>query len=189
MIGPEHSKYSNSTKRAWFYPETQEKICAKCALKLSIAEFFKHKQTKDGFHSWCKQCCKKGNDRSREKKYSSFDGRIPTFLASCRKSAKKRNHICSITSKDLQNAWEAQGGICVYTGWAMTTQPNFPTSVSIERIDSKQGYTTENTVLVCNIVNRMKSDFSGKLFYSVCRAVVGHLGDDSGELGVDFCKE
>jgi len=71
----------------------------------------------------------------------------------------------------------------------MTTQPNSPTSVSIERIDSKQGYTAENTVLVCNIVNRMKSDFSGKLFYSVCRAVIGHLGDDNGELGVDFYKE
>jgi len=81
MIGPERSKYSNSTKRAWFYPETQEKICAKCESKLSITEFFKHKQTKDGFHSWCKQCCKKGNDRSREKKYSSFNGRSRLRIA------------------------------------------------------------------------------------------------------------
>ena len=71
----------------------------------------------------------------------------------------------------------------------MTTQANCPTTVSVERIDSKQGYTKENTVLVCNVVNRMKSNFSGELFYFVCQAVVSHLGDGNGELAVDFDKQ
>lgn len=189
MNCPERSKYANKTKRAWFYPETQEKICAKCKTKFSIIEFFKHKQTKDGFHSWCKHCCKQGNARSKEKKYSSFEGRIATFLTSCRKSAEKRKQTCSITANDLKQAWEAQSGICVYTGWAMTTQANCATTVSVERIDSKQGYTKENTVLVCNAVNRMKSNFSGEFFYSVCQAVVSHIGDGNGELAVDFVKQ
>jgi hypothetical protein len=187
--GPECSKYANSTKKAWFFPDTQEKICAKCDTKTHVSNFFKHHQTKDGYHSWCKKCCKKGNNLSRAKKYSSFEGRIATFLSTCRKSAEKRKQICSITADDLKQAWEAQSGICVYTGWAMTTQANCPTTVSVERIDSKQGYTKENTALVCNAVNRMKSNFSGEFFYSVCQAVVTHLGDNNGELAVDFVKQ
>jgi len=71
----------------------------------------------------------------------------------------------------------------------MTTQVNCPTTVSVERIDSKQGYTKENTVLVCIAVNRMKSNFSGEFFYFVCQAVVAHLGDNNGELAVDFVKQ
>lgn len=61
-----------------------------------------------------------------------------------------------------------------------------PYSVSVERIDSSLGYTKENTVLVCNAINRMKSNFEAELFYEMCKGVVGHLGDDSGNLKVQF---
>jgi hypothetical protein len=186
--GPERSKYANNTKRAWYYPDTQEKVCAKCGVKTHINNFFKHKQTKDGYHSWCKSCCKEGNQRSRTKKYSSFEGRVSTFLSSCRKNAEKRKHECSITAKNLTDAWQTQNGICAYTGFEMTTAPGRYNSVSVERINNSIGYTAENTILVCNIVNRMKSDIPGEVFFDVCRAVVRHLGDLDGNLDVDFCK-
>jgi hypothetical protein len=185
---PERSKYANRTKRAWYYPETQEKICAKCAIKTSVVNFFKHNQTKDGYHSWCKQCCKKGNEKSRAKKYSTFEGRITTLLRCCRISAIKRKQECTITSEDLVNAWQKQGGICVYTGYEMTTAPSQYNSVSVERVDNSIGYTAENTVLVCNIVNRMKSDIPGEIFFDICLAVVRHLGNANGDLDVDFSK-
>ena len=70
----------------------------------------------------------------------------------------------------------------------MTTAPGQYTSVSVERIDNSIGYTAANTILVCNIVNRMKSDIPGEVFFDVCRAVVQHLGDPDGNLDVDFCK-
>lgn len=186
---PELSKYSNRTKRAWFFPETQEKICAKCGKMSHVENFFKHGQTKDGYHSWCKSCCKEGNLRSRLKRYSTFEGRVSTFLSTCRHSSIKRGQECTITREDLMNAWEQQGGICVYTGLEMTTAPNENHSVSVERIDNEVGYTPENTVLVCNIVNQMKSNIPGEVFYEFCRLVVEHLGDESGRLDVDFRKE
>lgn len=185
---PEQSKYANSTKRAWFFPDTQEKICAKCGIRSHVSNFFKHRQTKDGFHSWCKSCCKEGNKQSRAKKYSTFEGRVPTFLTSCRKSAKSRGHVCTITAENLLDAWQAQDGICAYTGRQMTTAAGEYNSVSVERIDNAIGYTAENTILVCNIVNRMKSDIAGKTFFEVCKDVVKHLGDADGNLDVDFCK-
>jgi hypothetical protein len=70
----------------------------------------------------------------------------------------------------------------------MTTAPGKYNSVSVERINNSIGYTAENTILVCNIVNRMKSDIPGEVFFDVCRAVVRHLGDLDGNLDVDFCK-
>jgi len=85
--------------------------------------------------------------------------------------------------------WETQGGVCVYTGLEMELQPNTLLSVSVERIDSKIGYTSENTVLCCNVVNRMKSDLDGQTFFDVCKAVTMWLSDDKTNLDVEFVKD
>lgn len=84
--------------------------------------------------------------------------------------------------------WESQGGKCAYTFFDLDTQPKKPYSVSVERIDSKIGYTKQNTILVCNAINRMKSNFEPALFYEMCRAVVATLGDEQGNLIVEFKK-
>ena len=165
------SKYANSFKKAFFFPETNEKICSKCGQKKTIRKFYKHKETQDGFHSWCKDCCKLGNQKSIKKKYSTFEGRIPTFLRSCSESAKKRGHECTITAEDLLMIWEEQKGKCKYSGIPMTTQPSKMNSVSVERVDSDNGYTKENTVLVCNHINRMKSDLELEQFIYLCSEV------------------
>lgn len=168
------SKYSNLTKKAYFFPETNEKICAKCGSKKHTDHFFKHNQTQDGFHSWCKDCCHLGNKKSIRKKYSSFEGRIPTFLNSCRVSAQKRGQECTITYDDLLELWNNQSGKCFYTAIKMTTQPASHYSVSVERIDSSIGYVKENVVLICHVINRMKSDLDIETFQKMCRAITVH---------------
>ena len=178
----------NKTKRAFYYPEDNTKTCSKCNGRFSVELFYKHNQTADGWHSWCKPCCKAGNLRSVQKKYATFDGRIATFLTSCRKSARLRGQEFSLTAADLKKAWELQIGLCAYTGIAMTTQPNLPHSVSVERVDNTVGYTESNTILVCRAVNAMKSDLDAKLFYDMCKSVVNWLGDEENELAVEFAK-
>jgi len=178
----------NNRKRAFYDPETGTKSCSKCNNRFPVVNFYKHNQTQDGWHSWCKSCCKAGNKRSAEKKYSTFDGRIRTFLQTCAVSAKKRQQEFSLTAQILRNAWESQHGLCAYTGIEMTTQPNMPHSVSVERVDNDIGYTKENTVLVCKAINAMKSDLDAKLFYDMCKSVVNWLGDEHRELAVEFSK-
>lgn len=46
-------------------------------------------------------------------------------------------------------------------------QPN----VSVDRIDSKKGYTRDNVQLVCMAINQMKSDLDNNTFYNLCKAV------------------
>lgn len=177
------SKYTpKSTKKAFYFPKTDTKICSKCGVEKPSSQFYKHNQTKDGFHSWCKACCKTGNEKSLAKKYSTFEGRLTTLLRTCNTSAKSRNQECTLTRDDLIECWEKQEHVCAYTGIELTTQPALYNSVSVERIDSSVGYTPENTILVCNYINRMKSNFDYKIFYDLCKAVTEWLTDETGQM-------
>jgi len=166
------SEFSNSLKKAYFFPDTNEKICAKCDKKFHISNFFRHSATQDGFHSWCKSCCKDGNQKSRQKKYATFEGRITTLLNTCKKSSISRgNQEMSLTRENLLDMWNNQNHKCYYSNVEMNTQPNLFNSVSIERINSSIGYTKDNCVLVCNVVNRMKSDIELNVFIKMCKEI------------------
>jgi hypothetical protein len=70
----------------------------------------------------------------------------------------------------------------------MTLEASKHNTVSIERIDSSKGYTVYNTVLVCQAINRMKSDFKLEDFYYLCKDVCIFLGNESLSLNVGAYK-
>ena len=70
----------------------------------------------------------------------------------------------------------------------MTLEAGKLNTVSIERINSATGYTVDNTILVCQAINRMKSDFELEDFYNLCRDVVDFMGDESLNLDVGAYK-
>ena len=70
----------------------------------------------------------------------------------------------------------------------MTLESGNLNTVSIERIDSSVGYTPENTILVCQAINRMKSDFPLNSFYELCADVARFLGDEEISLAVGAYK-
>jgi hypothetical protein len=164
------------------------KTCFRCKEAKPTTLFFKHAQTNDGFHSWCKICCKEGNDRSRVKLNSTIEGRAKVFLFNAKRAALKRNQEFSLTVEDITKCWMEQRFTCAYTGRKMTLESGKLNTVSIERIDSSIGYTPENTVLVCQAINRMKSDFMFHDFYELCRDVVEFLGDENLNLEVGAYK-
>jgi hypothetical protein len=164
------------------------KVCFKCKEESSYEFFFKHNQTSDGYHSWCKKCCTEGNIKSRNKQNSTIEGRARVFLLNAKKSAAKRNQEFSLTIKDIADCWNEQQEICAYSGRKMTLFPSQLNTVSIERINSSVGYTKDNTILVCHAVNRMKSNFEFDDFYNFCKDVAIFLGDDDLELNVGAYK-
>ena len=164
------------------------KTCFRCKESKAEGFFFRHKQTADGLHSWCKQCCQAGNARARAKKDSTIEGKAITFWRNARKSAEKRKQAFEITLLDIVDCWNKQQQICAYSGRKMTLVSNQLNTVSIERIDSKIGYTPENTILVCQAVNRMKSNFGYEDFYELCRDVAMFLGDENLQLAVGDSK-
>ena len=110
------------------------------------------------------------------------------FLGNAKKSAAKRGQVFALTVADIVNCWNDQWGVCAYSGRQMTLDAGHLHTVSIERIDSAIGYTAANTILVCQAINRMKSDFSFEDFYALCSDVADFLGDDCKKLAVGGYK-
>lgn len=164
------------------------KTCFCCKETKDFSLFFKHNQTHDGLHSWCKSCCKQGNAKSRDKVNSKIETRAKVFLRNAKNSAKKRNQEFSLEINDVVGFWNDQQMICAYSGLEMTLEAGKLNTVSIERIDSDIGYTKDNTILVCQAINRMKSDFSYQDFYMLCQSVAKFLGDDELKLAVGAYK-
>ena len=164
------------------------KTCFKCKTDKPQSLFFKHDQTPDGLHSWCKDCCAAGSVISRAKQNSTIEGRAKVFLRNAKNSAIKRQQVFALTIDDIVRCWEEQHGVCAYSGRQMTLDAGQLETVSIERIDSAVGYTPENTILVCQAINRMKSDFGFDDFYNLCRDVANFLGDDELKLAVGDYK-
>jgi hypothetical protein len=164
------------------------KTCFKCKETKPLTLFFKHHQTSDGYHSWCKNCCREGNERSRQKLNSTIEGRARVFLQNAKKSAAKRQQPFDLTVADIVECWQQQDEICAYSGRQMTLKAGHLNTVSIERIDSTVGYTRENTILVCQAINRMKSDFSLADFHALCADVAKFLGDNDFILEVGAYK-
>ena len=164
------------------------KTCFKCKESKPLVLYFKHSLTVDGYHSWCKNCCTAGNIRSRTKLNLTIEGRAKVFLQNARKSAAKRQQAFNLTVSDVVVCWNSQKTVCAYSGRKMTLEAGHLNTVSIERIDNAVGYTPENTILVCQAINRMKSDFGFEDFYTLCLDVANFLGNDKLELAVGAYK-
>lgn len=69
--------------------------------------------------------------------------------------------------------FERQSGRCFYTGVKLNfgPEPHNPLYPSIDRVDSKIGYTLSNTALCAWWVNRAKSLYSVEMFESLLQSV------------------
>lgn len=164
------------------------KICFCCKSEKTFDLFFKSKNTSDGYHSWCKICCNKGNIASRKKINLTIQGRAKIFLQNAQKSATKRKQQFELTIQDIVDCWNNQSELCAYSGRKMNLEAGYLETVSIERIDSSVGYTVSNTILVCQAINRMKSDFELNEFFDLCKDVALFLSDDEMKISVKAYK-
>lgn len=80
------------------------------------------------------------------------------------------------TVKNVVAIWEAQKGLCALSGVTMTWGKGAycPTSLSIDRIDSKKGYTKDNIRLLCYAVNAMKGVWGDEHVVEIARGIVAH---------------
>ena len=107
---------------------------------------------------------------------NSFMGRLATLVKGAKASSKveHRNLEFLITRDDLLAQWQKQEGICVYTGWNMSTMTKDIRLVSIERINGDQGYVKQNILLVCWCANRARNTMLRLDFIAMCHAIASH---------------
>ena len=159
-----------------------KKECSKCKIYKSLEEFPKSNRTWDKLNAYCNDC---ERARSREKnirlKSESPEKWISHKMYSWKRSSRIRGRKLDfkVTKKDLIEIYHNQRGICPLSKVKMTYKAGvggLPTNLSIDRINSKKGYTKKNTRFVCHIINILRLDLSDMQFLNLCKKIVSYGG-------------
>lgn len=96
-------------------------------------------------------------------------------LRRCFRRDLERQRVAGITLDDVVTMYRKQKGVCSLTGMPfvlprdrVTGERRGPWSPSIDRIDSKKGYSPGNVHLVTVMANVAKAEFSIKEFHHMC---------------------
>jgi hypothetical protein len=174
----------------------EKKTCAKCKLDLPLEMFSIRNRNNSTLNCYCKLCQpviahnwrinNLGKVKCREKLYrrdnkdkiqrqqkeymTRWIARLNSRFGRWKKSAHRRGISFDLTLVQL----ETMPLLCHYTGNVLTLESNRRNTVSLDRLDSSQGYTITNVVYCCSFVNLMKHELSYSDFVNSCKAIVGH---------------
>lgn len=152
--------------RTDFLPENYDKTinCRCCKRDKRLFLFSNQPVNTNGKQSYCKTCnLLHGTQRRKKRTSTQF---IKKLLNSCRSSTNRRikrnrgNMGFSLSICDIENLIVSQKNKCVYSGKELAWKSNHLNTVSIDRIDSNQGYIPSNIQLVTKTVNAMKSNLT-----------------------------
>lgn len=147
------------------------KRCTTCNTLRPLSEYHKRKSSRDGHSPGCKSCKKKYNANrnacSKVRENNAFN--------EAKNRAEKKGNPFTITQ-----AWynlRLAEGHCALTGMAFdrtkaATGKSAPFAPSLDQIIPNEGYTPENTRMVCWCVNTALSDWPDEVFDRMCAARV-----------------
>lgn len=154
--------------------------CNVCKVDKDLDQFDKHKHGKHGKRTICKSCqaikakeyrLKKPDfiKELKDKYRNSFDGFLVTILGDARRRAEKSKIPFEIDLDFLKSLWDTQFALCKFTGLPLEYikvpgKNKNPYQASLDRIDSRGGYTKDNVRWVCWFINEMKMDYSEEEF-------------------------
>lgn len=153
--------------------------CFSCGKWLYEEEFDSHTQYKyrNNKDKRCKKCKQKQNKEARLK-YDN-DTKLFSLLSkrwlAARSRALSKNIPFTITKEYLVDLWNEQEGKCAVSGIPMTYEIDngrIFTNVSVDQKNPGQGYTNENTQLICQAVNQLKSDWDMDTVLYICKQIV-----------------
>lgn len=155
--------------------ESKKYICDSCKEEKTLDDYPKCGKTKLGYQRYrrfCRACWSKERKAYRKTPAGFFEGLWSNLVS----KAKERNLEVEISKEDVINLFDKQGGFCAITGFPMqTTQESGINdyAVSVDRIDSSEGYTLDNIHLVCARVNIMKMNMTQEHLEFWCSKILG----------------
>lgn len=99
------------------------------------------------------------------------------YLSNIKRRAKRKGIECNITLDDLEKQWVKQEGKCSLSGIKLdptsdiTDKETSDNLGSADRIDSNEGYSTDNIEWVHKRINQMKMNIENPQFIEMCKAV------------------
>lgn len=116
------------------------------------------------------------------KDLSQEEFRLEHFIEkmwSARSRASKKGLPFNLDEDTIKSIWFKQNGKCFYTKLPMNSISGGDLGWSIDRIDSNNGYTSDNIVLSCWMVNRMKSNMTLGSFIEICKLITENFNQNS----------
>lgn len=111
----------------------------------------------------CKACVVKAKGFSNNK----HKGNKERIYNLYKNQAKSRGVYWDLFIDDMFHSFN---GCCAMTGWDISIEYSNKTA-SLDRIDSKKGYTFDNIQWVHNMVNMSKGAYDNKKFIDMCRCI------------------
>ena len=138
------------------------KVCDACGETKPLSAFSKQRKR-------CKPC--------QSKYQASIRASSPEQFLFSRALNRRASEL---TKSDLRDLWDSQDGKCAVTGLHMTYKPkslreSTGLNASVDRIDSRLGYTKANSRLVCHRVNYMRGAGEDADLLWWCKQIVSGL--------------
>lgn len=132
---------------------------------------------RDGRHKKCRSC--QGNLRTGPNSpFWKGCGEISkSFYGHVRGTAKRRRLYFDLTIKEISDLFEQQNRACALSGLPLSFEHKYRkksnTTASLDRIDSRKGYTLDNVQWVHKDVNLMKMNLSEDRLIELCVSIAG----------------
>lgn len=142
------------------------KACSGCGKEQFYGRLDHFKSALKG--DWkCKSCSNYSNN------FKGKIGPMPiTWFEVKRKGGLHRGYEWDLTPEYILGLYNEQDKLCALTGWPIGwAKKGLTSTVSIDRIDSSEGYIIGNVQLLHKDVNMAKQKYSQEYFISICQAV------------------
>ena len=142
--------------------------------------FPKSNQSWDKLNAYCKDCERaRGREKIQRLRSESPEKWISHKMYLWKRGARIRGRKLDfkVNKEDLIEIYHKQNGICPLSKVKMTYKAGvggLPTNLSIDRINSKLGYTKKNTRFVCHVINILRHDLSDIQFLNLCKKIISY---------------
>lgn len=155
--------------------------CRKCESIFPVEENF--------YENLCAKCHKQYNNNYYEeyKKNMTLEQCIHHKFKVAKRRSEQLNINFDLDEQFLLELWNKQNKLCYYTKLPMQHKKGERYCLSIDRINSDLGYTKDNIVLCCDVVNIMKCSLYKDEFIKLCKIIAKNF-KDSQETDVTYTK-
>ncbi len=145
-----------------------------CDCDRNIQHIIYGQNLRKGVSTCCMKCATSKRTKEKSFKWKGCGDISHTFLYSARGNAKRRNLEFNITIKDMWNLFLKQNRKCAISNVELNFQSKCSVcdgNASLDRIDSKRGYTIDNVQWIHKDIQKMKWDMSEDKFFDWCNII------------------